>query len=173
MKEDKKLVKQARQNFRSNLKSARMHYRKEVRTLRQTVPKKGRFRKSAQNSLFQDKKTELKGNLLSSQKEAEEKFIKEITYVSPRLLKVKEIKNYRLPQAQERLRTARKHLSEVKLSEKQQVVNPKFTFQKENPSLKSRFQFHQEKSFDRLSAEKDVSFAKREVKQLKKVQKTK
>ncbi|HGC6778706.1 TPA: M23 family metallopeptidase, partial [Streptococcus agalactiae] len=173
MKEDKKLVKQARQNFRSNLKSARMHYRKEVRTLKQTVPKKGRFRKSAKNSLFQEKKTELKGNLLSSQKEAEEKFIKEITYVSPRLLKAKEIKNYRLPQAQERLRTARKHLSEVKLSEKQQVVNPKFTFQKENPSLKSRFQFHQEKSFDRLSAEKDVSSAKREVKQLKKVQKTK
>ncbi|HFI2463888.1 TPA: CHAP domain-containing protein, partial [Streptococcus suis] len=173
MKEDKKLVKQARQNFRSNLKSARMHYRKEVRTLKQTVPKKGRFRKPAQNSLFQGKKTELKGNLLSSQKEAEEKFLKEITYVSPRLLKVKEIKNYRLPHVQERLRTARKHLSEVKLSEKQQVVNPKFTFQKENPSLKSRFQFHQEKSFDRLSAEKDVSSAKREVKQLKKVQKTK
>ncbi|HEM5192997.1 TPA: CHAP domain-containing protein [Streptococcus suis] len=173
MKEDKKVVKQARQNFRSNLKSARMHYRKEVRTLKQTVPKKGRFRKSAKNSLFQGKKTELKGNLLSSQKEVEEKFLKEITYVSPRLLKVKEIKNYRLPQAQERLRTARKHLSEVKLSEKQQAVNPKFTFQKENPSLKSRFQFHQEKSFDRLSAEKDVSSAKREVKQLKKVQKTK
>ncbi|MDG3227990.1 phage tail tip lysozyme, partial [Streptococcus suis] len=173
MKEDKKLVKQARQNFRSNLKSARMHYRKEVRTSKQTVPKKGRFRKSAQNSLFQDKKTELKENLLSSQKEAEEKFLKEITYVSPRLLKVKEIKNYRLPRAQERLRTARKHLSEVKLSEKQKAVNPKFPFQKENPSLKSRFQFHQEKSFDRLSAEKDVSSAKREVKQLKKVQKTK
>lgn len=173
MKEDKKLVKQARQNFRSNLKSARMHYRKEVRALKQTVPKKGRFRKSAQNSLFQEKKTELKENLLSSQKEAEEKFLKEITYVSPRLLKVKEIKNYRLPQAQERLRTARKHLSEVKLNEKQQAVNPKFTFQKENPSLKSRFQFHQEKSFDRLSAEKDVSSAKREVKQLKKVQKSK
>ncbi|MFX3939497.1 M23 family metallopeptidase, partial [Streptococcus suis] len=173
MKEDKKLVKQARQNFRSNLKSARMHYRKEVRTLKQTVPKKGRFRKSAKNSLFQEKKTELKENLLSSQKEAEEKFLKEITYVSPRLLKVKEIKNYRLPQAQERLRTARKHLSEVKLSEKQKAVNPKFTFQKENPSLKSRFQFHQEKSFDRLSAEKDVSSAKREVKQLKKVQKSK
>lgn len=52
MKEDKKLVKQARQNFRSNLKTARMHYRKEVRTLKQTVPKKGRFRKSAKNSLF-------------------------------------------------------------------------------------------------------------------------
>ncbi|HGI3017278.1 TPA: CHAP domain-containing protein, partial [Streptococcus agalactiae] len=173
MKEDKKLVKQARQNFRSNLKSARMHYRKEVRTLKQTVPKKGRFRKSAKNSLFQGKKTELKGNLLSSQKEAEEKFLKEITYASPRLLKVKEIKNYRLPQAQERLRTARKHLSEVKLSEKQQVVNPKFTFQKENPSLKSRCHFHQEKSFDRLSAEKDVSSAKREVKQLKKVRKSK
>lgn len=47
MKEDKKLVKQARQNFRSNLKSARMHYRKEVRALKQTVPKKGRFRKPA------------------------------------------------------------------------------------------------------------------------------
>ena len=173
MKEDKKLVKQARQNFRSNLKSARMHYRKEVRDLKQTVLKNGLFRKPAQNSLFQDKKTELKGNLLSSQKEAEEKFLKEITYVSPRLLKLKEIKNYRLPQAQERLRTARKHLSEVKLSEKQQAVNPKFTFQKENPSLMSRFQFHQEKLFDRLSAEKDVSSAKREVKQLKKVQKTK
>jgi hypothetical protein len=173
MKEDKKLVKHARQNFRSNLKSARIHYRKEVRTLRQTVPKKGRFRKPAQNSLFQDKKIELKENLLSSQKEAEEKFLKEITYVSPRLLKAKEIKNYRLPQAQERLRTARKHLSEVKLSEKQKAANPKFTFQKENPSPKSRFQFHQEKSFDRLSAEKDVSSAKREVKQLKKVQKTK
>lgn len=33
MKEDKKVVKQARQNFRSNLKSACMHYRKEVRRL--------------------------------------------------------------------------------------------------------------------------------------------
>ncbi|MCO4485267.1 hypothetical protein Si130_01972 [Streptococcus infantarius subsp. infantarius] len=173
MKEDKKLVKQARQNFRSNLKSARMHYRKEVRDLKQTVLKNGLFRKPAQNSLFQDKKTELKENLFSSQEEAEEKFLKEITYVSPRLLRGKEIKNYRLPQAQERLRTARKHLSEVKLSEKQKAVNPKFTFQKENPSLKSRFQFHQEKSFDRLSAEKDVSSAKREVKQLKKVQKSK
>lgn len=173
MKEDKKVVKQARQNFRSNLKSARMHYRKEVRALKQTVPNKGRFRKPAQNSLFQEKKTELKQNLLGSQKEAEEKFLKEITYVSPRLLKVKEIKNYRLPHAQERLRTARKHLSEVKLSEKQKGVNPKFTFQKENPSLKSRFQFHQEKSFNRLGAEKEVSSAKREVKQLKKVQKSK
>ena len=173
MKEDKKVVKQARKKFRSNLKSARMHYRKEVRTLRQTVPKIGRFRKPAQNSLFQEKKTELKENLLSSQKEAEEKFLKEITYVSPRLLKVKEIKNYRLPQAQERLRTARKYLSEVKLSEKQKAVNPKFTFQKDKSSLKSRFQFHQEKSFDRLSAEKEVSSAKREVKQLKKVQKSK
>ncbi|VTS74258.1 Tn5252 Orf28 [Streptococcus canis] len=173
MREDKKVVKQARQNFRSNLKSARMYYRKEVRTLRQTVPKKGRFRKPTRNSLFQEKNTELKENLLSSQKEAEEKFLKEITYVSPRLLKVKEIKKYRLPQAQERLRTARKHLSEVKLSEKSKSVNPKFTFQKENPSLKSRFQFHQEKSFDRLSAEKEVSSAKREVKQLKKVQKSK
>ena len=142
MKEDKKVVKQARQNFRSNLKSARMHYRKEVRTLKKTVPKKGRFRKPAQNSLFQDKKTELKENLFSSQKEAEEKFLKEITYVSPRLLRGKEIKNYRLPQAKERLRTARKHLSEVKLSEKSKSVNPKFTFQKEDPSVKSRFQFH-------------------------------
>ncbi len=43
MKEDKKLVKHARQNFRSNLKSARMHYRKEVRALKQTVPKKDDF----------------------------------------------------------------------------------------------------------------------------------
>lgn len=173
MKEDKKVVKQARQNFRSNLKSACMHYRKEVRALNQTVPKKGIFRKPAPNSLFQDKKTELKQNLLGSQKEAEEKFLKEITYVSPRLLRVKEIKHYRLTQAQERLRTARKHLKEVKLGEKSKSVNPKFTFQKENPSLKSRFQFHKEKSFDRLSAEKEVSSAKREVKQLKKIHKSK
>ena len=107
-----------------------MHYRKEVRTLKQTVPKIGRFRKPAQNSLFQEKKTEFKENLLSSQKEAEEKFLKEITYVSPRLLRGKEIKNYRLPQAQERLRTARKHLSEVKLSEKSKSVNPKFNLPK-------------------------------------------
>lgn len=86
--------------------------------------------------------------MLGSQKEAEEKFLKEITYVSPRLLRVKEIKNYRLPQAQERLRTAKKQLSEVKLDEKQKAVNPKFLFQKENPSSKSHFQFHQEKSFN-------------------------
>ncbi|MGT2864352.1 hypothetical protein [Streptococcus equi] len=65
MKEDKKVVKQVRKKFRSNLKSARMHYRKEVRTLKKTNPKKGRFRKPAQNSLFQEKKTELKENLLS------------------------------------------------------------------------------------------------------------
>ncbi len=62
MKKGKKLVKQDRKNFRSNLKSARMYYRKEVRALRQTVPNNGRFRKSAKNSLFQGKKTELKVN---------------------------------------------------------------------------------------------------------------
>lgn len=39
-----------------------MYYRKEVRALRQTVPNNGRFRKSAKNSLFQGKKTELKVN---------------------------------------------------------------------------------------------------------------
>ena len=59
MKEDKKVVKQVRKNFRSNLKSARMHYRKEVRALKQTFPKKGRFRKPAQNS-FSGKENRVK-----------------------------------------------------------------------------------------------------------------
>ena len=64
-----------------------MHYRKEVRTLKKTVPKKGRFRRSVPNSTFQDKQNELKENLLSSQKEAEEKFLKESRTIDFRKLK--------------------------------------------------------------------------------------
>lgn len=60
MKEDKKLVKQARQNFRSNLKSARMHYRKEVRTLRQTVPKKRKISKISQKFSVSGKENRVK-----------------------------------------------------------------------------------------------------------------
>ncbi len=56
MKEDKKLVKHARQNFRSNLKSARMHYRKEVRALKQTVPKKDDFENQPKILFFRKRK---------------------------------------------------------------------------------------------------------------------
>lgn len=56
MREDKKLVKQARQNFRSNLKSARMHYRKEVRTLKKLILKKEDFENQPKIRFFRKRK---------------------------------------------------------------------------------------------------------------------
>ncbi|MDS8610480.1 hypothetical protein RLJ45_00335, partial [Streptococcus pneumoniae] len=69
---------------------------------------------------------------------------------------------------------ARKHLAEIKMAEKEQAINPKFTYQKEpNQKTPSRFHFQKEKSLDRLQAEKKVNSAKRDVKQLKRAHKAK
>ncbi|CKJ28622.1 Tn5252 Orf28 [Streptococcus pneumoniae] len=105
---------------------------------------------------------------------ATDTFTKAISYVSPRWLKVKDIRKYRLPQARHRLTVARKHLAEIKMAEKEQAINPKFTYQKEpNKKTPSRFHFQKEKSLDRLQAEKKVNSAKRDVKQLKRAHKAK
>ncbi|KED03508.1 hypothetical protein CECT5772_10577 [Streptococcus equi subsp. ruminatorum CECT 5772] len=56
MKEDKKVVKQVRKKFRSNLKSARMHYRKEVRTLKKLILKKEDFENQPKILFFRKRK---------------------------------------------------------------------------------------------------------------------
>lgn len=60
------------------------------------------------------------------------------------------------------------------MAEKEQAINPKFTYQKEpNKKTPSRFHFQKEKSLDRLQAEKKVNSAKHDVKQLKRAHKAK
>lgn len=78
--------------------------------------------------------------------------------MSPRLLKAREIKNYRLPQSKNRLKFARKHLAQVLEKEKANGLTPKFHFQKD-------------KSLDRLQAEKEIRVARQDLKQVKQVHK--
>lgn len=105
MTSDKQNVKVARKTFQSSLKASRIHYRREKKGLKRSLPKR--------------------------------RFI-------------------------------------IRRAEKEQAINPKFTYQKEpNKKTPSRFHFQKEKSLDRLQAEKKVNSAKRDVKQLKRAHKAK
>ncbi|HEM4070630.1 TPA: CHAP domain-containing protein [Streptococcus suis] len=174
MKHDKKTVNAARQSFQSNLKDSRMNYRREKKELKKLFPKKRFLIRRAEKGEMRSQKAALKQAFQEEKTAAQETFQEGITHVSPRALKAKEIKKYRLPQARHRLKLARKHLAEVKLEEKTKSVNPKFTYHRESPHEKSfRFRLKQEKSLERLQAEKEKDFARREVKQLKRVHKEK
>lgn len=171
---DKKSIKTARKTFQSSLKSSRIHYRREKKAIQIALPKKRFLTRRAEKAEAKEQKKTLKEAYQDEKAAATETFKESIAYVSPRWLKAKEIRKYRLPQARNRLKIARKHLAEVKLEEKEKTVNPKFTYRKEPKETKtSRFQFQKEKNFDRLQAEKEVTSAKREVHQLKKAHKAK
>lgn len=171
---DKKSIKTARKTFQSSLKSSRIHYRREKKAIQIALPKKRFLTRRAEKAEAKEQKKTLKEAYQDEKAAATETFKESIAYVSPRWLKAKEIRKYRLPQARNRLKLARKHLAEVKLEEKEKTVNPKITYHKESKETKtSRFQFQKEKNLDRLQAEKEVTSAKREVHQLKKAHKAK
>ena len=171
---DKKTLKAARKTFQSSLKSSRIHYRREKKAVQIALPKKRFLTRRAEKAEAKEQRKTLKEAYQDEKAAATESFKESIAYVSPRWLKAKEIRKYRLPQARNRLKLARKHLAEVKLEEKEKIVNPKFTYRKEPKETKiSRFQFQKEKTLDRLQAEKEVTSAKREVHQLKKAHKAK
>ncbi len=174
MKADKKTVKAARKTFQSNLKSSRIHYRREKKALQKALPKRRFIIRRAEKAEVGEQRKALKTAYHEEKEAATATFQETISHVSPRWLKSREIRKYRLPQARLRLKVARKHLADIKREEKEKTVDPKFTYHME-PTEKtaSRFQFHKEKSLERLQAEKEVLSAKREVKQLNKARKTK
>ncbi|WP_303974644.1 phage tail tip lysozyme [Streptococcus merionis] len=174
MKHDKKILQAARKSFQSNLKASRIHYRREKRDSQKSLPKKPFLIRRAEKGEVRSQKAALKQAFQEEKVATQETFQEAITHISLRALKAKEIRKYRLPQARNRLKLARKHLVEVKLEEKAQSVNPKFTYHRElSHEGSSRFRLKQEKSLERLQAEKEKTFAKREVKQLKRVHKEK
>ncbi|TVV80299.1 CHAP domain-containing protein [Streptococcus pneumoniae] len=174
MTSDKQNVKVARKTFQSSLKSSRIHYRREKKGLKRSLPKRRFIIRRAEKAETREQRQTLKQTYQEEKDLATDTFTKAISYVSPRWLKVKDIRKYRLPQARHRLTVARKHLAEIKMAEKEQAINPKFTYQKEpNKKTPSRFHFQKEKSLDRLQAEKKVNSAKRDVKQLKRAHKAK
>ncbi|CGF61707.1 phage tail tip lysozyme [Streptococcus pneumoniae] len=174
MTSDKQNVKVARKTFQSSLKASRIHYRREKKGLKRSLPKRRFIIRRAEKAETREQRQTLKQTYQEEKDLATDTFTKAISYVSPRWLKVKDIRKYRLPQARHRLTVARKHLAEIKMAEKEQVINPKFTYQKEpNKKTPSRFHFQKEKSLDRLQAEKKVNSAKRDVKQLKRAHKAK
>lgn len=169
MKTEKKTVKAARKNFQSSLKASRIHYRREKKGLKRSLPKRRFIMRRAEKAETREQRQTLKQTYQEEKDLVIDTFKEAIAYVSPRWLKSKEIKKYRLPQARQRLVVARKHLAEVKKAEKEEAVTSKFTYQKKPTESKtSRFQFQKEKSLERLQAEKEVKSAKRDVKQLKK-----
>lgn len=171
---DKQNVKVARKTFQSSLKASRIHYRREKKGLKRSFPKRRFIIRRAEKAETREQRQTLKQTYQEEKDLATDTFTKAISYVSPRWLKVKDIRKYRLPQARHRLTVARKHLAEIKMAEKEQAINPKFTYQKEpNKKTPSRFHFQKEKSLDRLQAEKKVNSAKRDVKQLKRAHKAK
>ena len=166
---DKKTLKAARKTFQSSLKSSRIHYRREKKAIQIALPKKRFLTRRAEKAEAKEQKKTLKEAYQDEKAAATETFKESIAYLSPRWLKAKEIRKYRLPQARHRLKLARKHLAEVKMAEKEEAVTSKFTDQKKPTESKtSRFQFQKEKTLERLQAEKEVKSAKRDVKQLKK-----
>ncbi|HET4384649.1 TPA: CHAP domain-containing protein, partial [Streptococcus pneumoniae] len=174
MTSDKQNVKVARKTFQSSLKASRIHYRREKKGLKRSLPKRRFIIRRAEKAETREQRQTLKQTYQEETDLATDTFTKAISYVSPRWLKVKDIRKYRLPQARHRLTVARKHLAEIKMAEKEQAINPKFTYQKEpNQKTPSRFHFQKEKSLDRLQAEKKVNSAKRDVKQLKRAHKAK
>jgi N-acetylmuramoyl-L-alanine amidase len=174
MTSDKQNVKVARKTFQSSLKASRIHYRREKKGLKRSLPKRRFIIRRAEKAETREQRQTLKQTYQEEKDLATDTFTKAISYVSPRWLKVKDIRKYRLPQARHRLTVARKHLAEIKMAEKEQAINPKFTYQKEpNKKTPSRFHFQKEKSLDRLQAEKKVNSAKRDVKQLKRAYKAK
>lgn len=174
MTSDKQNVKVARKTFQSSLKASRIHYRREKKGLKRSLPKRRFIIRRAEKAETREQRQTLKQTYQEEKDLATDTFTKAISYVSPRWLKVKDIRQYRLPQARHRLTVARKHLAEIKMAEKEQAINPKFTYQKEpNKKTPSRFHFQKEKSLDRLQAEKKVNSAKRDVKQLKRAHKAK
>lgn len=174
MTSDKQNVKVARKTFQSSLKASRIHYRREKKELKRSLPKRRFIIRRAEKAETREQRQTLKQTYQEEKDLATDTFTKAISYVSPRWLKVKDIRKYRLPQARHRLTVARKHLAEIKMAEKEQAINPKFTYQKEpNKKTPSRFHFQKEKSLDRLQAEKKVNSAKRDVKQLKRAHKAK
>ncbi|MGC0306658.1 phage tail tip lysozyme [Streptococcus pneumoniae] len=174
MTSDKQNVKVARKTFQSSLKASRIHYRREKKGLKRSLPKRRFVIRRAEKAETREQRQTLKQTYQEETDLATDTFTKAISYVSPRWLKVKDIRKYRLPQARHRLTVARKHLAEIKMAEKEQAINPKFTYQKEpNKKTPSRFHFQKEKSLDRLQAEKKVNSAKRDVKQLKRAHKAK
>ncbi|CIX68484.1 phage tail tip lysozyme [Streptococcus pneumoniae] len=174
MTSDKQNVKVARKTFQSSLKASRIHYRREKKGLKRSLPKRRFIIRRAEKAETREQRQILKQTYQEEKDLATDTFTKAISYVSPRWLKVKDIRKYRLPQARHRLTVARKHLAEIKMAEKEQAINPKFTYQKEpNKKTPSRFHFQKEKSLDRLQAEKKVNSAKCDVKQLKRAHKAK
>ncbi|VRS44587.1 CHAP domain containing protein [Streptococcus pneumoniae] len=174
MTSDKQNVKVARKTFQSSLKASRIHYRREKKGLKRSLPKRRFIIRRAEKAETREQRQTLKQTYQEEKDLATDTFTKAISYVSPRWLKVKDIRKDRLPQARHRLTVARKHLAEIKMAEKEQAINPKFTYQKEpNKKTPSRFHFQKEKSLDRLQAEKKVNSAKRDVKQLKRAHKAK
>ncbi|VLU68700.1 CHAP domain containing protein [Streptococcus pneumoniae] len=174
MTSDKQNVKVARKTFQSSLKASRIHYRREKKGLKRSLPKRRFIIRRAEKAETREQRQTLKQTYQEEKDLATDTFTKAISYVSPRWLKVKDIRKYRLPQARHRLTVARKHLAEIKMAEKEQAINPKFTYQKEpNKKTPSRCHFQKEKSLDRLQAEKKVNSAKRDVKQLKRAHKAK
>lgn len=174
MTSDKQNVKVARKTFQSSLKASRIHYRREKKGLKRSLPKRRFIIRRAEKAETREQRQTLKQTYQEEKDLATDTFTKAISYVSPRWLKVKDIRKYRLPQARHRLTVARKHLAEIKMAEKEQAINPKFTYQKEpNKKTPSRFHFQKEKSLDRLQVEKKVNSAKRDVKQLKRAHKAK
>ncbi|MFV8064625.1 CHAP domain-containing protein, partial [Streptococcus pluranimalium] len=169
MTREQQKVKVARKTFQSSLKASRIHYRREKKGLKRSFPKRRFIMRRAEKAETREQRQALKQTYQEEKDLATDTFKEAIAYVSPRWLKSKEIKKYRLPQARQRLAVARKHLAEVKMAEKEEAVTSKFTDQKKpTVSKTSRFQFQKEKPLERLQAEKEVKSAKRDVKQLKK-----
>ena len=168
MTREQQNVKEARKTFQSSLKVSRIHYRREKKGLKRFLPKRRFIMRRAEKAETREQRQALKQTYQEEKDLATDTFKEDISYVSPRWLKRKEIKKHRLPQARQRLAVARKHLAEVKVAEKEEKATSKFTYQKEPGEPKtSRFQFQKEKSLEDLQAEKEVRSAKRDMKQLK------
>ena len=142
MTREQQNVKEARKTFQSSLKVSRIHYRREKKGVKRFLPKRRFIMRRAEKAETREQRQTLKQTYQEEKDLATDTFKEDISYVSPRWLKRKEIKKHRLPQARQRLAVARKHLAEVKVAEKEvrsakrDVKQLKRAYQSKKPSTK-------------------------------------
>ena len=170
MTNEKKALRQARQTYKEDMTAGKLAYQTDKDHLKHQFSHRSQMQDLAQEG-YRQAMMDLKVERLNHIKQAQEIYAQSIAHLSPRHLSAKDIKHYRLPQAKERLKQARKQVATVKAFEGGQgkAIHPKFLFGRHHGNQKKtrQFQFKRPQSLERLQADKELKSAKREVKALK------
>ena len=122
----------ARRAFRRSLKEEKKLFKQAKKNLKAEKKEKPSVDYSAWKAQFQADLAELKSQSQERKKVAEDCYKEVIQRTPPYHLRRKELKKYRLPQARERYKIAKRNLSQARetaqAEKKASKINPKFQY---------------------------------------------